>query len=118
MNGLAYSQVFRPFGGTFLVFSDYLRSAIRLAALSKLPVIYQFTHDSIFVGEDGPTHQPIEQIMSLRAIPGLRVIRPADANEVKGAWLAALESAGPTALILSRQIYLLLKRRNVLSEKE
>lgn len=103
MNGLAYSQVFRPFGGTFLVFSDYLRSAIRLAALSKLPVIYQFTHDSIFVGEDGPTHQPIEQIMSLRAIPGLRVIRPADANEVKGAWLAALESAGPTALILSRQ---------------
>lgn len=103
MNGLAYSQVFRPFGGTFLVFSDYLRSAIRLAALSKLPVIYQFTHDSIFVGEDGPTHQPIEQIMSLQAIPGLRVIRPADANEVKGAWLAALESAGPTALILSRQ---------------
>lgn len=103
MNGLAYSQVFRPFGGTFLVFSDYLRSAIRLAALSKLPVIYQFTHDSIFVGEDGPTHQPIEQIMSLRAIPGLRVIRPADANEVKGAWLTALESAGPTALILSRQ---------------
>lgn len=103
MNGLAYSQVFRPFGGTFLVFSDYLRAAIRLAALSKLPVIYQFTHDSIFVGEDGPTHQPIEQIMSLRAIPGLRVVRPADAHEVKGAWLSALENSGPTALILSRQ---------------
>lgn len=103
MNGLAYSQVFRPFGGTFLVFSDYLRNAIRLAALAKLPVIYQFTHDSIFVGEDGPTHQPIEQIMSLRAIPGLQVIRPGDANEVKGAWHAALRYAGPTALILSRQ---------------
>ncbi|MBQ8498603.1 transketolase [Chlamydia sp.] len=103
MNGLAYSQVFRPFGGTFLVFSDYLRAAIRLAALSELPVIYQFTHDSIFVGEDGPTHQPVEQIMSLRSIPGLRVIRPADAHEVKGAWLAALENSGPTALILSRQ---------------
>ena len=103
MNGLAYSQVFRPFGGTFLVFSDYLRAAIRLAALAKLPVIYQFTHDSIFVGEDGPTHQPIEQIMSLRAIPGLRVVRPADANEIKGAWLAALANSGPTALILSRQ---------------
>lgn len=103
MNGLAYSQVFRPFGGTFLVFSDYLRNAIRLAALAKLPVIYQFTHDSIFVGEDGPTHQPIEQIMSLRAIPGLQVIRPGDANEVKGAWHAALRHLGPTALILSRQ---------------
>ncbi|BAE80913.1 transketolase [Chlamydia felis Fe/C-56] len=103
MNGLAYSQVFRPFGGTFLVFSDYLRNAIRLAALAKLPVIYQFTHDSIFVGEDGPTHQPIEQIMSLRAIPGLQVIRPGDANEVKGAWHAALRYPGPTALILSRQ---------------
>ncbi|WP_082192401.1 transketolase [Chlamydia suis] len=103
MNGLAYSQVFRPFGGTFLVFSDYLRAAIRLAALAKLPVIYQFTHDSIFVGEDGPTHQPIEQIMSLRAIPGLRVVRPADAHEIKGAWLAALANSGPTALILSRQ---------------
>ncbi|MEF9496946.1 transketolase [Chlamydia sp. 04-14] len=103
MNGLAYSQVFRPFGGTFLVFSDYLRNAIRLAALAKLPVIYQFTHDSIFVGEDGPTHQPIEQIMSLRAIPGLQVIRPGDANEVKGAWHAALRYLGPTALILSRQ---------------
>ncbi|EPP34796.1 transketolase [Chlamydia ibidis] len=103
MNGLAYSQIFRPFGGTFLVFSDYLRNSIRLAAMSHLRVIYQFTHDSIFVGEDGPTHQPIEQIMSLRAIPGLHVIRPADANEVKGAWQAALSYSGPTALILSRQ---------------
>lgn len=103
MNGLAYSGTFLPFGGTFLVFSDYLRNAIRLAAMSKLQVIYQFTHDSIFVGEDGPTHQPIEQVMSLRAIPGLHVIRPADANEVKGAWLAALRYSGPTVLVLSRQ---------------
>lgn len=103
MNGLAYSQIYRPFGGTFLVFSDYLRNAIRLSALAKLPVIYHFTHDSIFVGEDGPTHQPIEQVMSLRAIPGLHVIRPGDAHEVKGAWQAALQYSGPTALILSRQ---------------
>ncbi|AAP98853.1 transketolase B [Chlamydia pneumoniae TW-183] len=103
MNGLAYSQVFRPFGGTFLVFSDYMRNAIRLAALSKLPVIYQFTHDSIFVGEDGPTHQPVEQLMSLRAIPGLYVIRPADANEVRGAWIAGLKHTGPTVIVLSRQ---------------
>lgn len=102
-NGLAYSQIFRPFCGTFLVFSDYLRNAIRLAALAKLPVIYQFTHDSIAVGEDGPTHQPIEQVMSLRMIPGLQVLRPGDANEVKGAWRAALHYMGPTALILSRQ---------------
>lgn len=103
MNGLAYSKVFRPFGGTFLVFSDYLRNAIRIAALAKLAVIYQFTHDSIFLGEDGPTHQPVEHIMSLRAIHNLHVIRPADANEVKGAWQSALQYKGPTALILSRQ---------------
>ncbi|WP_201456359.1 transketolase [Chlamydia sp. 17-3921] len=103
MNGLAYHRIFRPFGGTFLVFSDYMRNAIRLAALAKLPVIYHFTHDSIFLGEDGPTHQPVEQLMSLRAIPGLQVIRPADANEIKGAWLAALRYNGPTVLVLSRQ---------------
>ncbi len=103
MNGFAYHKVFTPFGGTFLVFSDYMRNAIRLAALSKLPVIYHLTHDSIFLGEDGPTHQPIEQLMSLRAIPGLQVIRPADANEVKGAWQAALRFQGPTAIVLSRQ---------------
>lgn len=103
MNGFAYADAFVPFGGTFLVFSDYLRNAIRIASLSKLHVIYQFTHDSIFVGEDGPTHQPIEQIMSLRAIQNLHVIRPADIHEVKGAWQAALQYKGPTALILSRQ---------------
>lgn len=102
-SGLALTQLIRPFVGTFLTFSDYMRNAIRLAALSKLPVIYQFTHDSLFLGEDGPTHQPIEHCMALRAIPNLQVIRPADNNEVKMAWLAALRYAGPTALLLSRQ---------------
>ncbi len=105
MNGIAlYGSGFIPFGGTFLVFSDYMRSAIRMAALIKCQVIYVFTHDSIFVGEDGPTHQPIEQIMSLRLIPGLQVIRPADEVETVQAWLAALRyHEGPTALILTRQ---------------
>lgn len=102
-NGLALTEMFIPFVGTFLTFSDYMRNSIRLACLSKLHVIYQFTHDSIFLGEDGPTHQPIEHYAALRAIPNLHVIRPADANEVKMAWLAALEYKGPTALILSRQ---------------
>jgi transketolase len=102
-NGLALVGFFLPFCGTFLTFSDYMRSAIRLASLSSLKVIYQFTHDSIFVGEDGPTHQPVEHIASLRAMPNLHVIRPADGNEVKVAWLAALEYEGPTAIILSRQ---------------
>jgi len=102
-NGLALFDMFVPVCGTFLVFSDYMRNAIRLAALSKLRVVYQFTHDSIFLGEDGPTHQAVEHIASLRAIPNLQVIRPADANEVKMAWIAALKYKGPTALILSRQ---------------
>lgn len=102
-NGLALTQMLTPFVGTFLTFSDYMRNSIRLASLAKLHVIYQFTHDSIFLGEDGPTHQPIEHYASLRAIPNLYVIRPADANEVKMAWLAALDYKGPTALILSRQ---------------
>src|SRR6185437_1268150 len=84
-------------------FSDYMRNAIRLAALSHVQVIYQFTHDSIFLGEDGPTHQPIEHFASLRAIPRLHVIRPADSREVKMAWIAALKYEGPTAIILSRQ---------------
>jgi transketolase len=92
-----------PFGGTFEVFADYMRPAIRLAALSDAKAIFVFTHDSVGVGEDGPTHQPIEQTMSLRAIPGLTVIRPGDANESVGAWLAALNSGGPTALVFSRQ---------------
>ena len=102
-NGLAYTQMITPFVGTFLTFSDYMRNAIRLACLAKLHVIYQFTHDSIFLGEDGPTHQPIEHYAALRAIPHLHVIRPADSNEVKMAWFAALTNKYPTAILLSRQ---------------
>jgi transketolase len=101
--GLSETDMITPFVGTFLTFSDYMRNAIRLAALMKAHVIYQFTHDSIFLGEDGPTHQPIEHIASLRAIPRLNVFRPADANEVKMSWIGALRSEGPAALILSRQ---------------
>lgn len=103
MNGLALHGGFRPVGGTFFVFSDYLRPAIRLAALCQAPVVYSFTHDSIGVGEDGPTHQPIEHLASLRAVPGLRVVRPADATETAGALALAFGSNGPTALCLSRQ---------------
>lgn len=101
--GMALDKSIIPFVGTFLGFVDYMRSAIRMTSLMRLKVIYQLTHDSIFIGPDGPTHQPIEQIASLRAIPGLLVLRPADANEVKMSWLAALLHEGPTALILSRQ---------------
>lgn len=101
--GLCETGLFRPFVGTFLTFSDYMRNAIRLAALSDIAVIYQFTHDSIFLGEDGPTHQSVEHVASLRAIPKLHVIRPCDAHEVKSAWLFALSAKQPTALILSRQ---------------
>jgi transketolase len=104
MNGMALHGGIRPYGGTFLVFSDYMRPSIRLAAMMKLPVIYVFTHDSIGLGEDGPTHQPIEHLMSLRAIPNLTVIRPADANETAVAWQAAIENkSGPTVLVLTRQ---------------
>jgi transketolase len=104
MNGLALHGEIIPFGGTFLVFSDYLRPAIRLAALMRLQVIYVFTHDSIGLGEDGPTHQPVEHLAALRAIPNLYVVRPGDANEVAQAWRIALEHTdGPTALIFSRQ---------------
>ena len=92
-----------PVGGTFLVFADYMRPAVRLAALSQAKCVFVWTHDSVGVGEDGPTHQPVEQLMSLRTIPGLRVIRPADGNETAGAWDLALSGEGPTALILSRQ---------------
>lgn len=103
MNGLCISG-FRPYGGTFLVFSDYMRPAIRLSALSKLPVIYVFTHDSIGVGEDGPTHQPIEQLASLRLIPNLNVFRPCNADEVATCWKMALaETTRPSAIALSRQ---------------
>jgi transketolase len=90
-------------GGTFFVFSDYARPAVRLGAISQAHVVYFFTHDSIGLGEDGPTHQPIEHLASLRAMPGLRIIRPADANECSAAWQVAVDSDGPTALILTRQ---------------
>ncbi len=104
LNGMALHGGVIPYGGTFLVFSDYMRASIRLAALMGVPAIFIFTHDSIGVGEDGPTHQPVEQVAALRAIPNLTVIRPADANEVAQAWKAALQNkSGPTALIFSRQ---------------
>lgn len=104
MNGVALHGGLRIYGGTFFVFSDYLRPAIRMAALQKLPVTYVFTHDSIAVGEDGPTHEPIEQLPSLRVIPGLTVLRPADANETAAAWkYAMLHTEEPTALVLTRQ---------------
>ncbi|MFS0660363.1 transketolase [Niallia alba] len=104
LNGLVLHGGLKVYGGTFFVFSDYLRPAIRLAALMELPVTYVFTHDSIAVGEDGPTHQPIEQLASLRALPNLCVIRPADSNETAAAWKLALKSiATPTALVLTRQ---------------
>lgn len=104
LNGVGIHGGLRPYCGTFLVFADYMRPAIRMAAMSEIPVIYVFTHDSIFVGEDGPTHQPIEHLAVLRAIPGLNVIRPADPTETSAAWAAALDRKdGPTALILTRQ---------------
>ncbi len=104
MNGLALHGGFRPYGSTFLAFADYARPSIRLAALMRLPVVHVLTHDSIGLGEDGPTHQPVEQLASLRAIPGLRVIRPADAVETVQAWACALAAPdAPTALVLSRQ---------------
>jgi transketolase len=104
LNGMALGKALVPYGATFLVFSDYMRPAIRLAALMKLQVIYVFTHDSVAVGEDGPTHQPVEHIAALRTIPNLVVVRPADANETASAWQLALNrKEGPTALILTRQ---------------
>ena len=103
LNGMALHGGLRPYAGTFLVFSDYMRGAVRLSALMKLPVTYVWTHDSIGLGEDGPTHQPIEHIAALRAIPGLDVIRPADANEVAIAWQEILRRKAPAGLLLSRQ---------------
>ena len=104
LNGISVSGLLRAYGGTFLVFSDYMRGAVRVAALSKYPSIFVFTHDSIGVGEDGPTHQPVEHMASLRAIPNLVVFRPADANETTQAWKYALENRdGPAALLLTRQ---------------
>jgi transketolase len=104
LNGIALSRLWIPYGGTFLVFSDYMRPTVRLAALMKLQSIFVYTHDSIFLGEDGPTHQPIGELASLRAIPGLTVLRPADANETAEAWRVAIEHRhGPVAFALTRQ---------------
>src|SRR5258705_948081 len=104
VNGLACYGAFIPYGSTFLQFSDYMRPAIRLAALSDLQVIHVFTHDSVFLGEDGPTHQPIEHVASLRLIPNVHVVRPADGPETALAWAhALLRRGGPTLLILTRQ---------------
>jgi transketolase len=103
LNGIALHGGTRPYGGTFLVFSDYMRPSVRLAALMELPVTYVWTHDSIGLGEDGPTHQPIEHVWALRAIPGLEVVRPGDANETVIAWRTILERARPAALCLTRQ---------------
>ncbi|MDW7986827.1 MAG: transketolase, partial [Nitrososphaerota archaeon] len=111
MNGMAYHGGILPYGGTFLVFSDYMRPAIRLAAMANLQVIYVFSHDSVWVGEDGPTHQPVEHLSSLRLIPNLWVIRPCDPNEVSIAWEIAIERKnGPTAIILTRQKVPILDR--------
>ena len=101
LNGLALYG-YRPFGGTFLSFSDYMKPAIRMSALMNLPVTYLFSHDSILIGEDGPTHQPVEQLASLRAIPNLNVFRPCDANELVNTWSYILKSKKPSAIILSR----------------
>jgi transketolase len=103
LNGIALHGGTRPYGGTFLVFSDYMRPSVRLAALMELPVTYVWTHDSIGLGEDGPTHQPIEHLWALRAIPHLEVVRPGDANETVVAWRTLLERARPTAMCLTRQ---------------
>ncbi|HET7487350.1 MAG TPA: transketolase [Acidimicrobiales bacterium] len=103
MNGAALHGGVVPVGGTFFIFSDYMRPAVRLAALSEAKVVYSWTHDSVGLGEDGPTHQPIEHLAAMRAIPGLRLIRPADANETAHAWRVALDGNGPTGLLLTRQ---------------
>jgi transketolase len=119
LNGFAYDGIFRPSGATFLVFADYARPAIRIAALSKLPVIYIFTHDSIGVGEDGPTHQPVETVAGLRVIPQLDVLRPADPEETAGAFVAAMErTTGPTLLALTRQVVPMLNEIPVQTRRE
>ncbi len=103
VNGMALSGMVIPYGATFLVFADYMKPAIRLAALMQIKSIFIFTHDSIGLGEDGPTHQPIEHLLMLRSIPGLTVLRPADANETVEAWKIAVQAKGPVALIFTRQ---------------
>jgi transketolase len=118
-NGVAYDGLFRISGATFLVFADYLRGSIRLAALSGLPVTYIFTHDSVGVGEDGPTHQPVETVSGLRVIPNLDVIRPGDAEETAGAFVAAMSRTdGPTALILTRQAIPLMNSLSVAARRD
>jgi transketolase len=109
MTGMAVHGGVRPVGGTFFVFSDYMRGSVRLAALSQAPVIYSWSHDSVGLGEDGPTHQPVEHLAALRAMPGLRLIRPADANETAAAWRLAVDHDGPVGLILTRQDLLVLE---------
>jgi transketolase len=115
VNGAAaHGGIVKPYGSTFLIFSDYMRGAVRLSALMGLPVVWVWTHDSVAVGEDGPTHEPIEHYASLRAIPNLWVIRPSDANETAIAWQVALERTdGPVALLLSRQNITVLDREEV-----
>ena len=113
-NGMALHGGIIPYTGTFLVFYDYMRPPVRLAALMGIRVVYIFTHDSIGLGEDGPTHQPVEQIMGLRTVPGLVTIRPADATETAEAWKVAMENRhGPTALVLSRQSLPILDRKTL-----
>jgi transketolase len=119
INGISYHGIFRPSGATFLVFADYCRPAIRLAALSRLPNIYIFTHDSIGVGEDGPTHEPVETVSGLRVIPQLDVIRPADPEETAGAFVAAAQRIdGPTLLALTRQVVPMLNQIDVKVRRE
>ncbi|MBV8224220.1 MAG: transketolase [Verrucomicrobia bacterium] len=119
LNGIAYEGIFRPSGATFLVFADYCRPSIRLASLAKLPVIYIFTHDSVGVGEDGPTHQPVETVSGLRVIPNLDVIRPGDPEETAGAFVAALSRTdGPTLLALTRQTLPILNDIPVQTRRE
>src|SRR5699024_7433453 len=108
----------KVYGGTFFIFTDYLKAAVRLSALSELPVTYIATHDSIAVGEDGPTHEPVEQLAAFRSIPNLNVLRPADINETNVAWKIALESTEtPTMLVLTRQDVPLLENTNTLADE-
>ena len=118
LNGMALHGLVKPFGGTFLVFSDYMRGAVRLSALMQLPVTYVWTHDSIGLGEDGPTHQPVEHLASLRTIPGFSVIRPCDANEVSVCWQEIIKRSKPSGLVLSRQNLPVLDRTKFSLAKE
>jgi transketolase len=117
VNGMAYHGGVIPFGGTFLTFSDYMRGAVRVSALARLHTVWVFTHDSVWLGEDGPTHQPVEHLAALRVIPNLTVIRPCDANETAVAWKCALEADNPVALVLSRQGLPVLDRKRYASEE-